>query len=140
MDVGRVPGPHTKSGVMRTPASGSGANAAPANLGSSGTVTTQPEGAGGTGKPALGGERRPLYRLAASDVVEIDFTFSPEFNQTLTIQPDGYIRIKGLGNVYAQGRTLSELEEGVRSTYSTTLHDPELTIVLKEFEKPNFTA
>ena len=47
-----------------------------------------PGGADGTGNPLLGGQRHPLYRLRPSDVVEISFTVAPEFNQTLTVQPD----------------------------------------------------
>jgi polysaccharide export outer membrane protein len=103
-------------------------------------VTTQPGGADGTGKPALGGERRPLYRLAKSDIVEIDFTFSPEFNQTVSVQPDGYLRLKNLGEVYAEGKTLNELEESVHAVCQGTLHDPELTVLLREFDKPWFMA
>src|SRR5205823_5837485 len=34
--------------------------------------------------PSLTGVRRPLYRLHKSDVVEVQFTFSPEFNQAVT--------------------------------------------------------
>ena len=43
---------------------------------------TQPGKAGGKGDPAFGGERHPLYRLTKSDVVDVNFTFSPDFNQT----------------------------------------------------------
>lgn len=39
--------------------------------------------------PALTGERHPPYRLHKSDVVDVKFTFSPEFDQTATVQPDG---------------------------------------------------
>jgi polysaccharide export outer membrane protein len=72
--------------------------------------------------------------------VEIDFTFSPEFNQTVSIQPDGYVRVRGLGDIYAAGRSLPELEGAIRDTYKTSLHDPEVTVVLKEFDKPYFIA
>ena len=53
-----------------------------------------PGGADGQGNPLLGGERHPLYRLRPSDVVEISFTVAPEFNQSLTIQPDGRVMLK----------------------------------------------
>lgn len=64
--------------------------------------------ADGTGNLVLGG-RRPLYRLNRSDVVTLSFTLSPEFDQTLTIQPDGYITLKDAEAVFAQGLTLEEL-------------------------------
>lgn len=90
--------------------------------------------------PALTGERRPLYRLRKSDVVEIRFTLSPEFDQTLTIQPDGYIALKNTGDLVAEGLTLSDLRESVTLAYATFLHDPEVSIILKDFEKPFFLA
>ena len=43
------------------------------------------------GSPALTGARHPLYRLRKSDIVEIKFTFSPEFDQTATVLPDGFV-------------------------------------------------
>ena len=46
--------------------------------------------------PALTGVRHPLYRLHKSDVVDVKFTFSPEFDQTITLQLDGFIALKGL--------------------------------------------
>ena len=96
--------------------------------------------AGGVPSPALTGERRPLYRLHRSDVVELDFTFSPEFNQTVSVQPDGYITLRGIPQILAAGLTIPELIEQVRSAYASMLNDPEVAAVLKEFDKPYFTA
>ena len=38
-----------------------------------------------------------------SDVVDISFTVAPEFNQILTVQPDGYVMLKDAGMVEAKG-------------------------------------
>ena len=38
----------------------------------------------GVDGPVLSGDRHPLYRLNASDVVELTFAFAPEFNQAVT--------------------------------------------------------
>jgi len=98
-------------------------------------------GANGFRSPALSGERHPLYRLRASDVMEISFTFASEFNQTVTVQPDGFITLKGLEKqMYVQGTTLSELRDGIRTAYAVMLHEPEIAIVLKEFDRPYFIA
>jgi len=96
--------------------------------------------ADGNWSPALTGERRPLYRLCKSDVVEIGFTFVPEFNQTVTVQPDGFIALKGIGDLYAEGMTVAELREAVAKAYAGSLHKPEVTAVLKDFNKPYFIA
>jgi polysaccharide biosynthesis/export protein len=90
------------------------------------------------GNPLLGGERHPLYRLRASDVVEISFTVAPEFNQTLTVQPDGYVLLKDAGMVQAEGLNLNEFRAAVEKAYQGYLHDPEAAVALKDFEKPYY--
>jgi polysaccharide export outer membrane protein len=90
--------------------------------------------------PALTGERRPLYRLRKSDVVEIQFTFSPEFDQAVAIQPDGFVALKAVDGVLAEGLTLTELHDAVVKVYQRALRDPEVSVILKDFEKPYFVA
>jgi len=86
------------------------------------------------------GNRRPLYRLRKSDVIEVKFNFTPEFDQTLSIQPDGFIGLRGQDELYVAGLTVAELRSKIRETYAPTLHDPEVTVTLKDFEKPYFIA
>jgi polysaccharide biosynthesis/export protein len=119
----------------------------PSSAGQTGTgvegtamTAAKPGEADGMGNPVLGGKRRPLYRLTRSDVVTLSFTLSPELNQTLTIQPDGYIMLQDADAVYAQGLTLEELREAVRRAYTGYLHDPQVAVALKQFEHPYFIA
>ncbi len=110
-------------------------------IGNAGTMETTKSGtAAGVWSPALTGERRPLYRVTTSDVLDVICTFSPEYNQTVTVQPDGYIILKDLGTMYAEGTTLPQLQESVQSAYSTFLNNPQVSIVLKDFNKPYFIA
>jgi len=101
-------------------------------------VTTKSGVAGGAWSPALTGVRRPLYRLCKSDVVTISFTFSPEFDQTVSVQPDGYVVLKGVKQLPAEGVTVPELQAAIGRAYAGFLHDPEVTIILKDFDKPYF--
>ncbi len=81
------------------------------------------------------------YRITPSDVLELTFPEVPEFNQTLTVQPDGYVTLRGaMGDVRVQGRTLPELRQQLYEAYEPILREPVITIVLKEFEKPFFTV
>lgn len=105
-----------------------------------GSATSQPDGAGGTGNLVLGRERRPLYRLAKSDVLEVSFQFAPEFNQTITIQPDGFIPLRDAGHLVAEGKTIAELEQAITEAYGQTLHDPHVTVAVRDFERPYFVA
>lgn len=106
--------------------------------GGNSTTVEKPGGADGQEKLPLGGIRDPLYRLHPSDVVEIDFVVAPEFNQTLTIQPDGYVMLKDAGMVEVQGLDMEEFGEAVQKAYRGYLHDPQVAVVLKEFERPYF--
>jgi polysaccharide export outer membrane protein len=107
---------------------------------SSNGAITQPGKAGGMGDPAFGGERHPLYRLSRSDTVDIAFTFSPEFNQTLTVQPDGFVALKGAGTLLAEGLTVPQIQQAVAYAYRGFLREPEVTVTLKDFDKPYFLA
>lgn len=109
-----------------------------AGAGGSSTKAATPGGADGQRNEILGGIRHPFYRLQPSDVVEISFTLAPEFNQTLTVQPDGYVALKDAGLVEAQGLNVEEFGSAVKRAYQGYLHDPEVAVALKEFEKPYF--
>jgi len=85
-------------------------------------------------------ERYPRYKLRIGDSFDLDMEFSPEFNQTVVVQPDGYITLKGVGSFHVEGETIPELTETIRGAYGKTLHDPVIAISLKDFEKPYFIA
>jgi polysaccharide export outer membrane protein len=89
--------------------------------------------------PALQ-ERNPRYRLRKGDTFDLDFALSPEFNQTVAVQPDGYVTLKGVGSIFVEGQTVPELTETVKAAYAKTLHDPVIAIALKNFEMPYFIA
>jgi polysaccharide biosynthesis/export protein len=85
-------------------------------------------------------ELRPSarYQLRRGDVLELQFPFVPDFNQTTTVHPDGFVTLRVIGPLRADGLTLPELTEKVRAEYSSILRDPVVTIELKDFEKPYF--
>jgi polysaccharide export outer membrane protein len=71
-------------------------------------------------------------------VVEISFTVAPEFNQALTVQPDGYVMLKDAGMLAVEGLNLQEFGEAVQKAYQGYLHDPQVAVLLKDFEHPYF--
>lgn len=84
--------------------------------------------------------RNPRYQLCKGDVFDLNFPLTPEFNQTVTVHPDGYMTLTGLGDFYVAGKTVPELREVIRGAYANILHDPVINVVLKDFEKPFFVA
>jgi polysaccharide export outer membrane protein len=85
-------------------------------------------------------EHFPRYRLRPGDVLDLNFPFTPEFNQTVMIQPDGYINLRGIGEMRVQDKTTPEVVEALRGVYGKILRDPAITVELKDFEKPYFVV
>ena len=85
-------------------------------------------------------ERNPRYQLGRGDVLDINFPRTPEFTQTVTVQPDGFVSLRGAGDLHVLGLTVPGAMEAIRTAYATILHDPVATIELKDFEKPYFTS
>jgi polysaccharide biosynthesis/export protein len=85
-------------------------------------------------------ERHPRYVLQRSDVLTVTFPLTPELNQTLTIQPDGYINLQTAGSVYAQGLTAPDLILAMKKAYEGVLHDPIINVDVTDFQKPFFTV
>jgi polysaccharide export outer membrane protein len=90
--------------------------------------------------PGSFAERNPRYRLQPSDVVEVHYRYTPEFDQTITIQPDGFVNLQIVGDLKLQGLTLEQVKTTILEQASRRLKDPEITLVLKDFEKPYFVV
>ena len=82
--------------------------------------------------------RHRRYQIHSADVLELGFPFTPEFNQTVTVQPDGYITLRGVEGIRVEGQTLPEVTNALRAAYTKVLHDPVINVELKDFEKPYF--
>jgi polysaccharide biosynthesis/export protein len=93
----------------------------------------------GDDRPALQ-QRNPRYQVQRDDILIISFALSPELNEMVTIQPDGFVNLQNAGSLYVQGMTVPEVVEALKKTYSKTLHDPIIDVDLKDFQKPYFVA
>jgi polysaccharide biosynthesis/export protein len=85
-------------------------------------------------------ERDQRYRIQPSDVIEIHYRYTPEYDQTVAVQPDGFVALQIVGDVKLQGLTLDQAKAGITEKASQRLKDPEISVVLKEFEKPYFVV
>ena len=79
---------------------------------------------------------RPRYQIQPGDVVELHYRFTPEFNQTVTIQPDGHAELNVVGDVKLSDLTVDQAKEAILTRAKSTLNDPDLNIVLKDFQHP----
>jgi polysaccharide export outer membrane protein len=104
-------------------------------------TTSQPATSQNDGSRPELHQRYPRYRIGANDVMDLTFRYTPEFNQEVMVQPDGYVQLRGLpADVHAQGLTVVQFTDELQKQYSKILHDPVINIVLKDFDKPYFIA
>jgi polysaccharide biosynthesis/export protein len=81
-------------------------------------------------------QQRPRYTLHPGDTVDLALRFTPEYNQSLTVQPDGFINVNLIGDVKVSGLTLDQAHDMIVEKLSVPLNKPELNLVLKEFQHP----
>jgi len=80
------------------------------------------------------------YTINPSDTLELTFSLTPDYNQVVTVQPDGYIALRDIGTLFVAGQTLPELTESIKKAYSKLLRNPVISINPKDFEKPYVTV
>src|SRR5437870_1631453 len=90
--------------------------------------------------PRLTTVTQDRYRLQPGDVLEVQYRYSPEFNQTVTVQPDGYISLEIGGDLKVAGLTVDLTRQAILRRASTRLQDPIATVILKEFQRPYFVV
>ena len=90
--------------------------------------------------PVLKVAKEKRYRLSPGDVLEVVYRYTPEFNQTVTIQPDGYISLEIVGDLKVGTMTLDEARSEIHKKAAVRLKDPEVTVLLKEFQRPYFVV
>jgi polysaccharide biosynthesis/export protein len=98
--------------------------------------------AASTAEPRPELQHRPRYAIQRSDNVTITFPVSPEYNQTITVQPDGYISLMGAGSIRLEGLNLEEAQTAIHDAYvkAKVLKDPLVTVDLKDFQRPYFSV
>lgn len=91
-------------------------------------------------KPQLKAPEEKRYKLHPGDVIEVIYRYTPEFNQTITIQPDGFVVMEIVGELKVGGLTIEQARQEIVKKASVRLKDPEVTLLLKEFQKPYFVV
>jgi len=74
-----------------------------------------------------------VYRLGFGDVIDVKFLGSPEYNETVSIRPDGRISLQGVGELDALGLSPAELDAVVTQAYGQLLVHPDVTVIVREF-------
>ena len=81
-------------------------------------------------------KQRPQYRLQPGDLLELQYHYTPELNQTATITPDGYVNLNLVGNVKVSELTMQQAHDLIVKKASEHLNDPVLNLILRDFQRP----
>ena len=100
----------------------------------------RPVATGATAAATAPGFSERRYQLQPSDVLELSYRYSPEYNEALTVEPDGYVSVKLIGTVKVEGLTLDEAKEALLKALSARLNNPEITLTLQDFVHPGFVV
>ncbi len=71
--------------------------------------------------------RDARYRIQPNDVVDVQFRYTPEFNFSATVEPDGYISSQVTGDVRVSDLTMAEAAAALKKSASSRLNDPEVS-------------
>jgi len=85
-------------------------------------------------------QRYPRYKVQNQDTLLLSFPLSPELNQTVTVQPDGYVNLQTAGSLHIQGMTVPEVADAVKKAYNGILNNPIVNVDLEDYQKPSFTV
>jgi polysaccharide export outer membrane protein len=70
-------------------------------------------------------------RLSAGDVIKVSFSGAPELTQTQKIRTDGRVNLPMIGEVSAAGKTLTEFQNGLISSYKSQLKNNDVLVTLE---------
>lgn len=75
------------------------------------------------------------YEVRQGDVLEIEFDYYPDFNQTVIVGPNGKTSFRALEELQVQDLTIGELRQNLTKEYGRMLAEPKLRIRVHESSK-----
>ncbi len=78
--------------------------------------------------PAEAFNSRPSGSLAAGDVIRVSFPGAPELNTVQKIMANGKVSLPTIGDVTAQGKSVSTLQSQLTGLYQTHLQNPTVLV------------
>ncbi|MDD3643645.1 MAG: polysaccharide export protein [Candidatus Krumholzibacteria bacterium] len=78
------------------------------------------------------------YIIGYGDILDVIFMFNREYSREgIRVLPDGTIAYPHAGTIQAAGMTVSQLDSLLTHRFSDILLDPDLTVIIREFQSQN---
>lgn len=71
------------------------------------------------------------YVIQPGDQVSLDFYLNPEFNDEITVRPDGKVTLRLVGDVQAAGLTPEQFAQVLDKDYAAELRNPDAAVHVK---------
>ncbi|HYD18086.1 MAG TPA: polysaccharide biosynthesis/export family protein [Patescibacteria group bacterium] len=73
------------------------------------------------------------YKIQVGDVLDFNFYLNPEFNETVTVRPDGMVSTKIIPSLKVYNHTVPEINAMLAAAYRDVLLDPKVTTIVRSF-------
>jgi polysaccharide biosynthesis/export protein len=83
---------------------------------------------------------RARYKLQPGDRFDVAYRYTPELNQSVTIEPDGYVNLDPTGPIKVSELTLDQATDLITHLSIKRLRDPKVTLTLRDFHKPYYVV
>lgn len=70
-------------------------------------------------------------KLAAGDVIDVKFFYTPELDESQIVRPDGFISLQLVGDIRVDGLTPGTLQQELRRRYESHLKRPQITVLVR---------
>lgn len=81
-------------------------------------------------------ETQPIYRIGATDTLQIFVWRNPELSTTLPVRPDGKISVPLIEDLQAAGLTPTQLARNIEKVLAEYVQDPIVTVIVTGFVGP----
>ena len=82
-------------------------------------------------EPQKNQSNQPSYQIGPGDILNIFIWKEPDLTQNITVTPDGKISFPLIGEVLAQGKTVTELKEIITKKLENFITAPEVTVIVQ---------
>jgi protein involved in polysaccharide export with SLBB domain len=78
-------------------------------------------------------EKPAPYIIQPGDQLDVKFFYNPEFNESVTVRPDGNISLQLVDDILAAGKTPAALDDSITEKYAQELRKPVVTVIVRSF-------